>query len=273
MKGSFNEDIDKNIIDCLNYKAQKISAPDDMLFKIRISIRNENKLRSSSLKKIKSLKARTAIIIGILCIAIAVPVTAEKINLHWFRVQNETKNIVSEFPTSDILEKELGCLPKYLENLNGGFKFKSFNGIDNLAKDKAGNKVINTKVGEFEYTRDVSNGNQYLKMTAMKIDKEYFYEDVKPIMNYDFGNKGTKIYWTYVVRKEVPVDYVETKEDIKFIKDGSLDLTFGSDKINLYSLKYVLWYEDGIKYMIINKKYDDINIPEMINMAKNIMNK
>lgn len=268
MNGKFNEDIDNKIRDCLNYKAEEVLVPDDMLFKIRTNIRNEKRL-----KKVRFLKVKTIIAIGILCVVITVPVAAEKINLRWFSAQNETKNAVNQFPTADTVEKTLGYLPKYTENLYSGFKFKSFNIIDNCAQDRTGNKVINTKVGEFKYTKDGVSGNQELEMTVTKIDKQSFDERVENMGYYYINYNDTIKYYNWIVHKEVPKDYVETKDDLKFIKQGIMDINYGSNEINIYSVNYVLWYEDDIQYMITNKAYKEIGIPDLLSMADTVIYK
>lgn len=269
MKGNFNEDIDKKITDCLNYKAEEISAPHDMLFEIRSNIRNENRLRSAN-KKVRFFKVKIIIAIGVLCVAITVPVAAEIINLHWFSQKSEIACGINQFPTADTVKNTLGYLPKYEENFCCGFKFKSFNIFDNCVQDSTENKVINTKVGEFKYAKDGANENQYLKVTAAKIDKKYFDENVKNIGHYDIDNNGNIIYFSWIVRKDVPKDYVKTEEDLKFIKKGIMELDYGADETNIYSVNYVIWYEDNIQYMIINKGYKDIDIPELIRMAKTV---
>lgn len=269
MNGKFNEDIDNKIADCLNYKAEEVSAPDDMLFKIKTDIRNNNRSRNGN-KKVKFLKFKTIIAIGILCVVITVPVAAKKVNLRWFSAQNEIESAINQFPTADIVEKTLGYLPKYTENLHSEFKFKSFNISDNCAQDRTGNKVINTKVGEFKYTKDGVSGNQELEMTVTKIDKQSFDERVE---NMGYYYDDTIKYYNWIVHKEVPKDYVETKDDLKFIKQGIMDINYGSNEINIYSVNYVLWYEDGIQYMITNKAYKEISIPDLLSMADAVIRK
>lgn len=272
MNGKFNEDIDNKITDCLNYKAEEVSVPDDMLFKIRTNITNKNRSRNGN-KKVRFLKVKTIIALGILCVVITVPVAAEKINLRWFSAQNETESTINQFPKADTVERTLGYLPKYTENLYSGFKFKSFNIIDNYAQDKTGNKVINSKVGEYKYTKDGMSGNQELEMTVAKIDKQSFDERVENMGYYYINYDDTIKYYNWIVHKEVPKDYVERKDDLKFIKQGIMDINYGSNEINIYSVNYVLWYEDGIQYMITNKDYKEISIPDLISMADAVIRK
>ena len=67
MNDKLNQDIDKKISNCLNNKAEEISASEDMFFKIRAEILKENKGVFYNMK-IRFLRARTAIIAGLICI-------------------------------------------------------------------------------------------------------------------------------------------------------------------------------------------------------------
>lgn len=267
MKGKFDEDIDKKITDYLNYKAEEVSVPECMLFKIRNNIGNENISRNMN-RTVRFFKVKTIIAIGILCIATTITSASETTNSHWFN-QSEIASGIHQFPGADTVKETLGYLPKYAETFEGGFKVKSFNIIDNSSQDSADKKVTN--VGDFEYTKDGANENQYLKITATRVDKQSFYYNIKFSESYGIYNNSIQIYWGYILCKEVPDDYVETEEDLNLIKDGIMDITFGADKINIYNIRYVFWYEDGTKYMIRNKGYDDVNIDEMIDMAKKVI--
>ena len=194
--------------------------------------------------------------------------------MHWFSKKNEVQCVVNQFPSADALEKALGYLPKYEETLHYKFKFKSFNVIDKYAQDNAGNIAISNKEGEFEYIQDETDENKYLKMTAAKVEKECFNEDIKNItkdFSYYESSNVSMIYGAYITRKDVPGDYVETKDDFKFMKDSYMDLNYGAKNIDIYSLKCVFWYQDGIEYKIINKGYKDIELYDMINMAEYIL--
>lgn len=272
MRGNFNEEIDKKIIDCLNYKTEKILVPDNMLYKIRTDIRNYKSGNTADTKN-GFFRVKLIIVVGILTIVMAMPVVAHKKNLHWFNKEGDIKTIVNQLPSVDVVEKTLGYLPKYQENLHSKFKFKSFNVFDKYAQDVAGNKIVNTKEGEFEYIQDETDKNKYLKMTVTKVEKEYFDEKVKNIIksfSYYESSNNMMILGSYIVQKKVPDDYVETKDDVKSMKDGSMDLIFGANRVDIYSVKCVLWYEDGIEYKLINKGYNDIQLYEMVHMAEYI---
>jgi hypothetical protein len=273
MRGKYNEEIDKKIIDYLNYKAEEVLVSNDMLFKIKARIRNYETGNTAD-RKFRFFRVKLIIIVGILSIVMAMPVVADKKNLHWFSKKNNAQCVVNQFPTANEVEKALGFLPKYDETLQYKFKFKSFNVIDKYAQDNAGNIVVNNKEGEFEYIEDENDVNKYLKMTAVKVEKECFDQEVKNIKKsfsyYEYSN-SMNIYGTNIVRKDVPNDYVETKDDFNYMKDGNMDLIFGANNIDSYSLKYVCWYQDGIEYTIINKGYNDIELHDMIKMAEYIL--
>ena len=59
------------------------------------------------------------------------------------------------------------------------------------------------------------------------------------------------------------------------IDDGSLQVGYGdpSSEIEEYNVQSVSWYEDGIKYLIMNWNYDDLTKDQMIDMAKEVIDK
>ncbi|WP_315081145.1 hypothetical protein [uncultured Clostridium sp.] len=273
MDKKLNESLDKKITDCLNKKSDEISAPENMFFKIRAGILDEKNENRGALfnMKIRFLKAKTMIVAGLLCIATTVTCVAATGGLHWSS-SSSRMNEINKFPTEDVVKDTVGYCPKYVDEFSNGFKFQSFNFSDSSLENDNGNSVLKTKDAYFYYTRSGSEKNQYLSMSATPISEEYFNKDIenkKDITEYD----GIKIYYNSIQRKFVPEDYVQTEEDLKLIKEGLLDMAFGSDEIDECKSQSVSWYEDGIQYLILNMAYDDVDKDQMIEMAKAVINK
>ena len=57
--------------------------------------------------------------------------------------------------------------------------------------------------------------------------------------------------------------------------DGMLEdsVSFSSSEIEEYNIQSVSWYEDGIKYLIMSWDYDDLTKDQMIDMAKQVIDK
>lgn len=79
----------------------------------------------------------------------------------------------------------------------------------------------------------------------------------------------------YTKYKAVPEGYKVTEEEQKMIDDGSLQVGYGdpSSQPEEHNLQNVSWYEDGIEYLIMNWNYDDLTKDQMIDMAKEVIDK
>lgn len=273
MNNKLNEEIDQKIADCLNNKANEISAPEDMFFKIRGEILSKGVFYKM---KIKFLKSRTAIVVGALCILTTITCAAATNSSCWIST-TDRRNDIKEFPTSDIVKNKVNFSPKYVEKFDCGFKFDSFNYADTSDKNDEGNVVAKTKQAEFEYKRDDTKKGEFLSMSAMDISNQQFNEDIKtnndkyPASNIVEYN-GIKIYYNSVHNKCVPPKYQKTEEDIKLINEGLLEISFGSNEIEEHENQSVEWCEDGIEYCIVNQDYNDIDKDAMIQMAKTVIN-
>lgn len=272
MSNKLKEDIDKKIANFLNNKSKEISAPEDMFFKIRAEILKENKGVFYNMK-IRFLRARTAIVAGLLCIVTTATCAAATSGSYWISTSSKY-NAMKKLPTSETVKSSVGFLPKYVDNFEGGFKFDSFNYSNSSLKNDDGSTIIKTKDVHFDYKKDGAKKNQHLYLNATAIDQKYFDEDVNVKSNTDMAEyKGIKIYYNSILRKVVPEGYKQTEEELRLINERRLDMAFGSDEVEEYNSQSVGWYEDGIEYSIINESYDDINRAAMIEMAKKVINK
>jgi hypothetical protein len=272
MNNKLNQNIDKKIKNYLNNKAEEISASEDMFFKIRAEILKQNKGVFYNMK-IRFLRARTAIIAGLICIVTTGTCVAATNGSFWVG-SSSLYNDIKVFPTSDTVKSKVDFIPKYVENFDGGFKFDTFNYSNSSLKNDDGSTIIKTKDAHFYYKKDGARKDQDLFLNATAIDQKYFNEDGNVKSNSDVTEyKGIKIYYNSIKRKIVPEGYKQTEEDLKLINEGRLDMAFGSDEIEEYNSKSVKWYENGIEYSIINNSYDDVNREAMINMAKDVINK
>ena len=59
------------------------------------------------------------------------------------------------------------------------------------------------------------------------------------------------------------------------ISEGKLQIGYGDPSIEQSedNIQEVSWYEDGIEYTIMNWNYDDISKDQMIDMAKQVIDK
>jgi len=278
MNIKLNEDIDKKIIDCLDNKVKDISAPENMFFKIRTEILKEKKGAFNNMKY-RFFKPKIALIAGLLCIAATITcvATTTKNSFSWISTSS-SGNITNTFPATDKVKSTVGFSPKYVEKFQGGFMFNGFNASNSALKNDQGNTVIKVKNADFYYKEDGATKDQILSLSATAINKNYFDNEINTNKyKYTNGNiieyKGIKIYYETIYRKDVPADYVKTKEDERLINEGTVQINYGSDSVNEYKSQSVNWYEGGIEYCIINCAYDDVSKTAMIEMAKTVINK
>lgn len=271
MNKVLNDEMYQKISNCLNNKANEVSANEEMFFNIKSGIYKENKGVLYNMK-IKFLRFRTAIVSGILCIATTVTVAAATNGSFWIS-SSSINNEIKTFPTSDTVKSTVGFLPKYVDSFKGGFKFESFNYANTSLKNSDdGKEIIKTREAHFYYNRDGAVKNQILDMSAVNINREFFDKKIDPkaaVTEY----RNIKLYYSSIQSKFVPENYKKTEEDIKLIGEGLLQIGYGSDKIDERKTQTVSWYEDGIGYLIMNMSYDDVDSDAMIDMAKSVIDK
>lgn len=220
--------------------------------------------------KIKFLRARTAIVVGLLCVVTTATCVAATNSLKWTST-SYNNNSIKTFPSKDAVKSTVGFLPKYAESFDYGFKFSSFNYSENTLSDD-NNAAIKVKEANFYYKKDGAQKNQILTMNATHIDEKFFInggEAKNDVIEYN----DIKIYYSSIKYKSVPEGYEKTEEDLKLINEGLLQIGYGSDKVEECKTQFVTWYEGGIAYLIMNKAYDDVNRDAMIEMAKTVINK
>jgi hypothetical protein len=107
-------------------------------------------------------------------------------------------------------------------------------------------------------------------MSAEKIEQKYFDENTsKNVTSVEYN--GIKIEYTSSQYKSVPEGYNPTEEEKELENKGLLQIGYGSDEIKVSQNQSVMWYEDGISYIILNMDYTELSKDDMINMAKEVI--
>ena len=271
MKRNMNDDIDEKITQFFMDETEDASIPQDSFYKIKSGILKE-KERGFLNMKFGFLKAKT-VLAGLLCIAaIGTVGVGASSGLTWYG-RSDTRKEITEFPKENIVEKRVGFSPKYVDSFSNGFKFESFNSSTKELENDNKDTITKTKSADFSYTRDGSAKNQMLNFSAEKIEEQY--ADSHKFSDDPVEYKGLKVYYYPHKYKAVPNGYKVTEEEQKMIDDGSLQVGYGdpSSEIEEYNVQSVSWYEDGIKYLIMNWNYDDLTKDQMIDMAKEVIDK
>lgn len=272
MKRNLNDDIDEKITQFFINETENVSIPDDTFYKVKSEILRK-KERGFLNMKFGFLKAKTVLAAGLICIAtIGTVGVGASSGLIWYG-GSDTRKEITEFPKENIVEKRVGFSPKYVESFSNGFKFESFNSSHMDLKNDTKDTITSTKSADFYYTRDGSSENQYLNFSAEKVEEQY--ADSHKFSDYAVEYKGLKIYYYPHKYKAVPDGYKVTEEEQKMIDDGTLQVGYGDpeSEIEEHNIQSVSWYEDGIEYLIMNWNYDDLTKDQMIDMAKQVIDK
>lgn len=270
MKKNYNENLDKDIKQCLKNVTDKTSVPEGMFFKIRSDIMEKEEKGVFKMKH-KILRPRTILIAGVLCVLTTVTCVAAANLSGWYSsssILTQTKS----FPDESKVKEKVGFEPKYVEKFSNGFNFKTFNYSNDEIRDEKGNTIENLKSAVFSYEKDGAQKNQDLTIYIEKIDKKYIDEN-------QFNNavkssyKGIEFEYSNYKYKAVDENYEPTDEEKQLCENGSLQIGYGSKTETEDNMQCVAWYEDGMSYLIINTNYDELSQQDMIDMAKEIVDK
>lgn len=271
MKRNMNDDIDKKITQFFMDETEHVSIPEDSFYKIKSEILRK-KERGFLNMKFGFLKVKT-VLAGLLCIAaIGTVGVGASSGLTWYG-RSDTRKEITEFPKENIVEKRVGFSPKYVDSFSNGFKFESFNSSTQELENDNKDTITKTRSADFSYTRDGSAKNQNLNFSAEKIEEQY--SDTHKFSAVAAEYNGLKIYYYAHKYKAVPDGYKVTEEEQKMIDDGSLQVGYGDPSMEPeeHNIQSVSWYEDGIRYIIMNWNYDDLTKNQMIDMAKQVIDK
>ncbi len=271
MDKNFDENIDQKIKEALIHKADDASMLENMFFKIRNEILKEKDNKGVFTMKHKLLKPKTFIIAGMVIIATTVTCVAAT-NLSGIFGSSSHLTEIRTFPSKDKVNETVGFTPKYVESFNNGFKFDTFNYVNNEVRNEKGDATEKYKSADFDYKKDGSKKGQILSMSAEKTDDKSFYGNM-PKNASEVEYNGVKIIYTSSQYKSVPEGYKPTDEEKDLQDKGLLEIGYGSEKdeIKVSQNQSVMWYEDGLSYCIINMDYTELSKDDMINMAKEVI--
>nr|WP_302596514.1 hypothetical protein [uncultured Cellulosilyticum sp.] len=256
---------DKNIKIVLNQEVEDIEVSPDLFNKIRKNIYEEEQ-RNTMKNKGFSLgrKKRVALVAGLCLIVGSITAVAAATSGSWISRSHTAYN---SFPTQEKVENDNGFLPKYVESLPGGFEYKKASIGKGEMTDEAGKLVTKTKEITFMY----SNGEkerQPISLNTMLVDEKYLNHEGETKLEESY--KGIDLYYYNQTYKFVPANYVLTAEDNKAMAAGALEVSYGSDKVEVQQVQAISWYEDGISYNIMGNDYN-FNIDELVNMAQTVI--
>ena len=245
--------IDNEIKDALNKKALDISPSDAMLGSIKNSVEKEN----IYMRKGFTAKRMIALCAAICAIGAVTAIGGGKVvtmTAHSSRLDD-----IKHFPTQAELSKIIDYSPKYVEKL-GKYEFDFANPAENEEKDADGN-IIN-KYTDISFWYKTDNG---ILTLATKPDTHTEENDGEPI-----EYKGKTLYYSSIKYKFVPPGYELTAEDKELMDKKELEVSYGSQEVELKDNSSVLWVDGDVQYCLMDM---DVHIPkdELIAMAEQVI--
>ncbi len=246
-------DIDEKIKKALENKALDISPDDAMLDSIKNSVEKENiyMKKGFTAKKIVALCAAICVIGAVTAIGSGKVVS---MSAHSSRLDD-----IKHFPTQAELSKIIDYSPKYVEKL-GKYDFDFASPGETEEKDADGNVVDKYRDISFWYKTDGG-----ILTLGTKPDTHTEEKNGEPI-----EYKGKTLYYDSIKYKFVPPGYELTAEDRELMDKKELEVSYGSQEVELKDNASVVWTDSNVSYCLMDM---DAHIPkdELIAMAKQVI--
>ncbi len=250
------KDLDSEIKQALNKKAENISPSDDLLICIKNRLNEEREIKN--MKKIKLTPKVVIAVVFTLALATAA-IGAGKIAVT--ESHSYTNDTIKHFPTHQEVKDILGYDVKFTEKL-GNYDFESASPASSEDKDENGNVIHSYKDISFFYT--TGKGTLTLGAGPAYGDADVGHYD--EAMDYN----GIKLYYDSCIYKAVPPEYEKTAEDAKLEAEGELQIGYGASELSEEKTQSLIWTDGDIKYCLLDMDAE-IDKAEFADMAKQII--
>ncbi len=247
-----DSNFDKKIKTGLYEAVKDVIPPEDMLYRIKnFSAAEENKM-----KKLTPIKIAVFCIAAVMALSVGV-IGAGKIL--YVESHSTPAEEITHFPTHSELDKIIDYDPRYTETL-GKYAFDYCVPVHSSNVGENGEHLGNYTGMSFGYKTD--KGILVLDTDTSPLETA----ENSEISEY----KGVKYYYHNILYKFVPTDYVLTEEDKAKQEAGELEISYGSDKVELKNCQSVCWQQDNVTYCLLDMGVE-INKNEFIDMAKSVI--
>ena len=218
---------------------------------------------SDSVRRLRHIRIRKIIVLAA-AVVMLLSATVLAANIILGSRGGHSSNIPSYYsiPSKDTMLKDTGIAPSIPESFSSGFVFDSGYIMYNEDFDTEGNSVQEYKGLMFNYTNNGAEIPLYIDASIAGIQ----IKDPTATERY----QGSELLYYSYINKLVPPDYRPTDADKKAEKDGSVILSYGSDKIELNNVQGVAWEYQGLNYELLAIN-TDISMDELFGMAKEVI--
>ena len=150
---------------------------------------------------------------------------------------------------------------KYPETL-GGYAFEKGLVGEGDAADEEGNKRRDYNFLNLDY----ANGDKYASLYVEPIADITDMPEDKPCVDID----GITVYTIEQVFKFVPPDYEKTEQDIKDEEAGKLVFSYGTEDVEVKTMRQVTWEEGNLVFDIIAGD-DTVDMDTLVDMAEDMI--
>lgn len=248
---------DNDIKKALELKGEEVKADEILLERIYDSL--DEKKEVFNMKKYK--KAVVAVCAAVLMFTTGAFAAGK---IAYTTSSSSRFDEVTEFPTEEWVEEEVGYLPKYVEAL-GDYGFNSAVPANSKDVDEEGNVIATYKDMQFYY--DAGEGNILALNTCPHNVRIEDYTKFKEI-----EIEGVTAYYRSFVYKTFPDGYEVSDEDLAREEAGELMIAYGGADMEIEEREThsILWDDDGIGYNIMSMGLE-MTEEEMIEMAREVI--
>lgn len=171
----------------------------------------------------------------------------------------------TEYSGLSDLTKGLTYDPIVPQSFNSGYTFKNATLGTDEGKDAEGNTVTSAKILDITYSHPRTDDITLSIDPLVAGNDETRYEKTRNINGVIVGGS------TFII-KFVPPDYEKTDEDIAREKNGTIQISYGSDTVEESSYSSASFAKDGVQYTLLSEGDKQPTMDELMDMAEEMLN-
>ncbi|MEA5085144.1 MAG: hypothetical protein VB018_13500 [Lachnospiraceae bacterium] len=229
--------------------------------KINGKIKNKNVEEKNM--NLKSMKKTRGILVACMLLAFTTITCFAAVKIVSY-TSHSTNGTFAEFPSEKEVKKEAGFVPKYVNEMSGGYKFYKGGVGETNAETEDGSVAMTLKTANFTYKNGDSTVSLLVEDGVLPKTEEVG-ETVKITSDVE-GRYYSNAF------KFVPADYVMTEQDKADGESGKYIFSYGSEKVEINHVQQIVWEDNGMSYTLINSD-DKVDKTVLADMAAEIVNK
>ncbi len=226
-----------------------------------------NELKGENYMKEKINIRKFTVCFAAAALLLSTGVVASQFAAYTWSSSNITDKI-NHAPSRDEVAAEVDYEPKYAQQI-GDYTLVSAQPCTSGASDEHHNKISKTKDINFDYEKD---GKRVTLFTNANVDTPY---KPSPATVKAGEVNGITLYYNKTINKFLPPDeensYIPTPEEEKQMAEGTLNIAYGSSKVEINISEYLAWDENGVHYGLLTMD-NELGQETLVSMAADIIN-